>query len=168
MKQYIYTIITLFISSFSFAQNAEIMGRITDASNNEPVPFANIIVTGTQIGSISDLDGNFIITGLQPGFIKLQVSFVGYTTKISHDILLSNNNIPFIEIDLEPSEETIDEVVITVNPLEKKREAPISMQSIRSKEIESNPGSNRDISRVIQSFPGVGSTPAFRNDVIIR
>ena len=42
------------------------------------------------------------------------------------------------------------------------------MQSIGVKEIEGNPGSNRDISRVIQSFPGVGSTPAFRNDVIIR
>jgi len=69
---------------------------------------------------------------------------------------------------MEPSEQTLEEVVITVDPFAKTQEAPLSMQSVGIKEIESNPGSNRDISRVIQSFPGVGSTPAFRNDVIIR
>lgn len=168
MKKYIITIIASLFSTVSFAQNAEIKGKITDASNNEPVSFANIVVVGTQTGSTSDIDGNFIITGLQPGFIKLQVSFIGYKTKISPDILLSNTNVPFIEIDLEASEEVLSEIVITVDPFEKKQEAPLSMQSIRAKEIESNPGSNRDISRVIQSFPGVGSTPAFRNDLIIR
>jgi outer membrane receptor for ferrienterochelin and colicin len=98
----------------------------------------------------------------------LQISFVGYKTKISPNVLISNNNAPFIEVSLEPAEEVLNEVVVQVDYFEKKTDAPISMQSIGLKEIESNPGSNRDISRVIQSFPCVGSTPAFRNDVIIR
>ncbi len=110
----------------------------------------------------------FILTGLEPGFVKLQISFVGYKTKLSDDIMLSNNNVPYIEINLEPTDQQIEEVVVKVNPFQKRREAPLAMQRIGSKEIESNPGSNRDVSRVIQSFPGVGSTPAFRNDVIIR
>jgi hypothetical protein len=42
------------------------------------------------------------------------------------------------------------------------------LRSITIGEIEKSPGANRDISKVIQSFPGVQSTPAFRNDVIIR
>jgi len=168
IKAYIILLLALLYSSLAFTQKAEVRGRITDAGNNEPVPFANIVVKGTQTGTTSDLDGNFIITGLQPGYINLQVSFVGFKTKISSDILLSNNNIPFMEINLEPSEAELSEVVISIDPFEKKQEAPLSMISIGSKEIESNPGSNRDISRVIQSFPGVGSTPAFRNDVIIR
>jgi hypothetical protein len=145
-----------------------VRGSITDASNNEPLPFANIVVEGTQIGTTSDLDGNFSITGLEPGFIRLVGSFLGYTTITSEDILLSNNSVPFVELKLEPSTQLLNEVVISVDKFEKRQEAPISMQSIGLKEIESNPGSNRDISRVIQSFPGVGSTPAFRNDVIIR
>jgi outer membrane receptor for ferrienterochelin and colicin len=168
MKSYIIIIIVLLFSNLTFAQTAQVQGKISDASNNEPVPFANIIVVGTQIGSTTDLDGNFTITGLEPGFIQLQVSFIGFKSKISDDILLSNNNVPFIEINLEPTLQQLDEVVVTADPFEKKEEAPVSMQSIGVKEIESNPGSNRDISRVIQSFPGVGSTPAFRNDVIIR
>ncbi|HHB52833.1 MAG TPA: TonB-dependent receptor, partial [Saprospiraceae bacterium] len=83
-------------------------------------------------------------------------------------ILISNTNIPYIEIEMEENQQLLKEVVITVDPFEKDEESIVSMQSIGIKEIESNPGSNRDISRVIQSFPGVGSTPAFRNDVIIR
>jgi hypothetical protein len=161
----------IFIGIFSLslsAQSAAVKGSITDAENNEPLPFANIVVEGTQIGTTSDLDGNFTITGLEPGFIRLVASYLGYETTTSEDILLSNNNVPFIEMKLLSSSQLINEVVISVDKFEKRQESPISMQSIGLKEIESNPGSNRDISRVIQSFPGVGSTPAFRNDVIIR
>lgn len=168
MKQYIITIWILINSVLVFAQSGEIHGKITDITNNEAIAFANVVVAGTQIGATSDFNGEFIITGLNPGYVKLQVSYIGYKPTFSEEVLVSNNNIPFIEIKIEPSDETLDEVVIKADPFEKAIEAPLSMQTIRTKEIESNPGSNRDISRVIQSFPGVGSTPAFRNDVIIR
>ena len=171
MKKLLYIILFLgfsIIQLSAFSQKAQLKGKVIDASNNEPVPFANILVEGTQIGSTTDFDGNFIITGLNPGYVKLRVSFVGYKTTYSADILLSNNNTPFIEIRLEPSSQKLQQVVVSVDPFEKKQEAPLSMQSIGTKQIESNPGSNRDISKVIQSFPGVGSTPAFRNDIIIR
>jgi len=167
--KYFYFILTLFLfSSIAFAQDGHLKGQIHDAINNEPLPFANVLVVGTDNGAISDLDGNFKISGLAPGYLKLQVSFVGYQTKLSEDIFISNSNSPYIEIYLEPSQNDLAEVIVKVDPFQKKEEAPISMQSITTREIESNPGSNRDISRVIQSFPGVGSTPAFRNDVIIR
>ena len=57
---------------------------------------------------------------------------------------------------------------VTTLPFQKTRESPVSLNKIYTSEIETNPGSNRDISRVIQSFPGVGSTVSFRNDIIIR
>jgi len=159
------------IISFSFsalAQEATIKGIVTDESNNEPIPFANVVVEGTQQGATTDIDGKFTITGLASGYINLQVTYVGYKTKTSESILISKNTIPFIEISLSPSEVMLEEVQITTDYFQKEEEAPLSMQSIGTKEIEGNPGSNRDISRVIQSFPGVGSTPAFRNDIIIR
>ncbi|MBT6837427.1 MAG: TonB-dependent receptor, partial [Bacteroidetes bacterium] len=168
MKQLIILFLSILFSFALFAQNAQVKGKIIDASNNEPIGFSNVIVVGTAIGTTSDLDGNFIITGLKPGYLTLQASFIGYKSKLSEDILISNSNTPFIEIILEPSAQELSEFVIVADPFEKKQEAPLSMQRIGTKEIESNPGSNRDISKVIQSFPGVGSTPAFRNDVIIR
>jgi hypothetical protein len=168
MKKLIITSIFLLLSGFIFSQKGQIKGKVTDESNNAAIAFANVVVVGTQIGAVTDLDGNFIITGLEPGYLNLKVSFVGYQTKVSSDIMVNNNNIPYIEIKLKPTQNQLKEVTITVDYLEKKDEAPLSMQSIGVKQIEGNPGSNRDISRVIQSFPGVGSTPAFRNDVIIR
>lgn len=166
--KFTFTLISFFISIIAFSQNAQIKGQITDSQSNEPVPFANIVVQGTTIGTTSDIDGNFVIKGLTSGYVKLQISFIGYKTKTSSDVFVNNNDIPFIKIELEPDQNLLDEVLVRVKPFEKKEEALISMQSIGVKEIENNPGSNRDISRVIQSFPGVGSTPAFRNDIIIR
>ena len=167
-RSFILTFSVLFFSTMAFSQNGRVSGKITDSNNNEPIAFANILVEGTDLGTTTDLDGNFSLTELDPGFINLKVTYIGYNTKISQDIMVSNNNSPFIEIKLEPAQEVLDEVVVTVDRFQKRDEAPIAMQSIGIKEIESNPGSNRDISRVIQSFPGVGSTPAFRNDVLIR
>jgi hypothetical protein len=167
MRSFFIIVISL-IALSAYSQSASVKGTITDKNTNEPVPFANIVVEGTNVGTTSDLDGKFSITGLIPGYQKLRVSFIGYKTKVTDEFLISNTNIPYIEIYLESDEQLLQEVVIAVDPFEKREESIVSMQTIGTKEIESNPGSNRDISRVIQSFPGVGSTPAFRNDVIIR
>jgi outer membrane receptor for ferrienterochelin and colicin len=59
-------------------------------------------------------------------------------------------------------------VVVRASPFRKTEESPVSLRTIGIGEIEKSPGANRDISKVIQSFPGVQSTPAFRNDIIIR
>ena len=47
-------------------------------------------------------------------------------------------------------------------------ESPISLRNITSEEVQKNAGSNRDVSKAILSFPGVGSTATFRNDLFIR
>ena len=162
------TIFFILFSTFLQAQTGTIKGVVIDASNNEPIPFANVLISETDLGTTTDFDGKFTISGIKPGFVQCQVSFIGYKTFLTTEVLVSNNNQPFIEIKLEANLTEVEEVVIRVDRFKKVDEAPLSMQSIGTKEIESNPGANRDISKVIQSFPGVGSTPAFRNDIIIR
>lgn len=162
-------LILLFILPFSvFAQKASLKGKIVDAVSNEPLPFVNVLVSGTTIGTITDLDGNFLFNGLQPGFIRIEASFVGYKKAISSEIEVSVANTNSIEIKLEEQKEEIEEITVTASPFRKTMESPVSLRSIGIGEIEKSPGANRDISKVIQSFPGVQSTPAFRNDVIIR
>ncbi|HAX96222.1 MAG TPA: ferric aerobactin receptor, partial [Prolixibacteraceae bacterium] len=150
------------------AQNASVRGRVFDAVSNEPLPFVNIIVDGTQTGAISDLDGNFVITGLYSGFIRLQASFVGYKQAVSPEIEVSSARIASVDIPMQVSDLKIEEVTVTASPFRKTEESPVSLRTIGIGEIENSPGANRDVSRVIQSFPGVQSTPAFRNDIIIR
>ena len=134
MRIFFITALSLILSVSLSAQTAKLTGIVADASNNEPSPFANVIVEGTTIGTTTDFDGNFTLEKLEPGYINLQVSFIGYDTKISQDILVNNNSVPFIEININASQQVLEEVVITVDRFEKREEAPISMQSIGIKE----------------------------------
>lgn len=168
----IYIILLLFISLFpeAFTQvnSGVIKGRVYNSKTNEGVPFATIQIWGTTIGAVSDFDGNFLFTGLKPGYTELRVSSVGYKPFISSALLVTNSKQVSIEIPLEELAIDIGEVVIKASPFVKKAETPVSVRIIGIDEIEKNPGGNRDISKVISSFPGVASTPAYRNDVIVR
>ncbi len=149
-------------------ENGVIHGKIFDKKNNEPVPFANVVVWNTSIGTTTDIDGNYEIKGLKLGYVELRVSSVGFKTFISEAILITNSRIAYLEIQMEESSIEIEEVVVKASPFRKSQESPVSLRRINIDEIEKNPGGNRDISKIIQSLPGVASTPAYRNDVIVR
>ncbi|MFW5656660.1 MAG: TonB-dependent receptor [Bacteroidota bacterium] len=171
MKKYaIYAFMLLLgISNSLIAQeNGIIEGRLFNAKNNEPIPFANIVIWGTQIGAVSDLDGNFIFTGVKPGYVELRASAIGFETTITPDVFVTNAKKAYIDIPMNETQVALDEVVVKASPFRRSEESPVSLRRIGIAEIEKNPGGNRDISRVIQSLPGVASTPAFRNDVIVR
>jgi hypothetical protein len=171
MKRYINIILLLIIIVFESAGQANsgvINGRVFNSKTNEGVPFATVQIWGTTIGAITDYDGDFSITGIKPGYIELRASSVGFKPFISSAIMVTNSNQVNLEIPLEENTIGIGEVVIKASPFAKKVETPISARIIGIDEIDKNPGGNRDISKVIQSFPGVASTPAFRNDVIVR
>ncbi|PLX16398.1 MAG: TonB-dependent receptor [Salinivirgaceae bacterium] len=168
MQKFVVFLLFLLITLEVVAQKGKLEGRVLDPANNEPVPFANIIVSGTTIGAITDIDGNFKFTGLEPGYISLEVSSIGYQRIKTKPLLVTNAKTAYIEIALEPVAEQLEEVTVKASRFRQNVESPLSMRSIGVAEIEKNPGGNRDISKVIQSFPGVASTPAFRNDVIVR
>ncbi len=159
----------LFILFFSsFAQNGQIIGRVFDKTSNEPLPFANVVVQGTQIYVATDIDGRFLISGLQPGFVVLDATYIGYHLAHSPEILISNAKQQYVDIPMDLAGVILDQVEVKANPFQRMEESPLSMQRLGLSEIETNPGSNRDISKVIQSLPGVGSGVSFRNDIIVR
>jgi outer membrane receptor for ferrienterochelin and colicin len=152
----------------SLAQTGVISGRIADATNNEAIPFANVVIMGTTIGTATDLDGNFELKNLTPGLYNVSVSFLGYKSKTEYEVQVFNNKPARLDLRLEADNKTLDAVVVKANPFEKKEESPVSLRTIGVNEIERNPGGNRDISKALQSLPGVASSVAFRNDLIIR
>jgi hypothetical protein len=164
----LFIVLILPMSAWGQASSGSIKGRVLNAKTNEPVPFASVVVWGTTTGAMTDFDGNFSFTGLKPGFAELRASSIGFKPYVSEAIMITNSATVNIDILLEESEIEIQEVVIKASPFRKKAESPVSARIIGIDEIERNPGGNRDISKVIQSFPGVASTPAFRNDVIVR
>jgi hypothetical protein len=168
MNKYIISIILFFVSLSIFGATGIIKGRVFDAKSNEPLEFANIQIAGTTIGSTSDLDGNFIFTGVEPGFKKLKASILGYETTLSVEIQVQGNQTSFIEIPMLFKSQQLNEVVVKQNINFKKIESPISVLTIGVQDIEKTAGANRDVSKVIQTLPGVGVTDPNRNDLIVR
>lgn len=80
------------------AQSGTIEGRVYDKDTNEPLPFTNIIINGTNIGSTSDLEGNFKFTGVEPGFIRLKATSVGYEKTITEEFQVTNAQTVNIDI----------------------------------------------------------------------
>ena len=165
------TIFTLFLflsSLLLFSQDGIVQGRITNLISNEPLPFVTVLISGTTSGTQSDIDGNYILENLDPGLYNLEFTFVGFKKKTIFEIQVSNAKPVFLDIQLEEDIQVIEDVIIKAAPNDKTEESPLSLRTIGVNEIQRNPGGNRDISRVIQSLPGVTYTPSFRNDIIIR
>jgi len=158
----------IMIALSSFAQEGTIKGRVFNMKTNEPIEFATIQIEGTTIGSTSDLDGNFIFTGIKPGFVKLIARSVGFETTVSPEIQVQGNQTAFVDIALPEATIVIKEVVVRQNLNVKRIESPISVLSVGVQEIEKSAGANRDVSKVLQSLPGVGATDPNRNDLIVR
>jgi outer membrane receptor for ferrienterochelin and colicin len=151
------------------AQQGKIVGKVTNSKNNEEVPFANITIEGTKIGTSTDIDGKFEIAGVAPGFIHLIVTVIGFESITTGDIQVINGKTVTVDIPLSERKYELNEVNVTAQKFIKKEDSPVSLRSISISEIENSAGVNRDISKIVQSFPGVAAIPsAGRNDIIVR
>ncbi len=54
----------------------KLAGKVTDASTKEALPFCNIVVVGTSLGTVADLDGNYVILNIPPGNYSVRAQFV--------------------------------------------------------------------------------------------
>jgi hypothetical protein len=158
----------LMLSTTLSAQSGIIKGQVTDALNNDPIPFANVLLLGTDIGTTTDVDGNYEITGLEPKLYDVRASYLGYSNKTEYEVQVTNSKPATVNLALSESAQDLQEVVVKASPFTKTEESPLSLRTIGVAEIQRNPGGNRDISRVIQTLPGVTTPAGFRNDLIIR
>lgn len=151
-----------------FATEYQIKGVVIDKSTRQPLEFVNVLVVGLGIGASTDANGNFLITQVPPGIYRLQASFLGYKTELTPEYRV-NHVTPYVQIELEEENASLNEVVVTASPFQKVPKSPVSLRVIGLQEIEKAPGANRDISKVVQNYPGVAFSPiGYRNDLIVR
>lgn len=151
-----------------FAAEYQIKGVVIDKSTRQPLEFVNVLVVGLGVGASTDANGNFLITQVPPGIYRLQASFLGYKTELTPEYRV-NHVTPYVQIELEEENASLNEVVVTASPFQKVPESPVSLRVIGLQEIEKAPGANRDISKVVQNYPGVAFSPiGYRNDLIVR
>lgn len=150
-------------------QTFSIHGKVIDRNSRQGIPFANVHIEGdVHTGTATDSTGVFRITNAKPGIHRLVISYIGYKSKVTPEYMVSART-PFIEVELEEDLQLLGEVTITPSPLRRTTESPVSLFVIGLQDIEKIPGANRDISRIVRSFPGVSFSPiGYRNDLIVR
>ena len=142
------------------AQNTgSISGVIINKQNQQPIANASISIGTNQQGAITDSLGRFRKSGIKNGSVNLKVTAIGYSPLQLFNILITSGNENNLVLEMEPMVNELKAVTVTSGGRKTAKaatlETPLSVQRLTTEEIKQNPGGNFDISRVIQSLPGV-------------
>lgn len=159
----------LSLSMAAASINYTVSGKVIDKQSRQPIAYANVFVKGLPgKGASTDSVGMFRIEQVPPGIYRFESSCIGYLSVITSEYIVSAST-TFVEIEMEEDANMLEAVVVTPSPFRKSIESPVGMRIIGLQEIEKSPGANRDVSRIVRSYPGVSFSPiGYRNDLIVR
>ncbi len=126
----LFMVILLTTSSFILAQN-RIEGKVTDAKSGEALPGVTIYIKGTTIGTVSDVNGKYVLesAALKPQAV-IVFSFVGYNTQ---EVVFQNQKV--LDIKLEPSQVMLEELVVIGYGTTKKRNVLGAISKVGTQEL---------------------------------
>ena len=173
MKKFLYIFLLFQFSIFNFqfaAAQCTVKGVLFDEKNGEAVPFANVVLDGTNHGCATDINGFFLINRVPEGSYTLKVKYVGYE-EYAEQLTLKKNKTVTLTIHLKPSAQQLKTVEITDNRIEeRKMQTQVSVEKLRAAQIQQMPsiGGTADIAQYMQVLPGVSSTGDQGGQLYIR
>ncbi len=153
--------------------NGSAAGNITDANTFKPIAAATVTISNGKT-VVSDSLGRYRVMGIQPGSYTLTATAIGYQAISKFNLVISTGNENEVSFELQPKTDRLQDVIVTNNIRQAKVATlvtPLSVQRLTTEEIRAFPGGNFDISKVVQSLPGIGGAATGngpRNDIIIR
>ncbi len=105
-------------------KHGRIMGRVVALDSGEPLIGASILLEGTKLGAMADLDGNYIINNVPVGTYRLTVSAVGHTKTVVENVVVTADEATKLEFSLK-SEEVVGETVVVEASRVKDNEAAL-------------------------------------------
>jgi len=122
----------IFLGMALFAQADEpsgtVTGKILDATTGEALIGANVFVTGTTIGTITDFDGNYTLANVSTGTHSISASYVSYETQVFEEVEVPAGEVIVLNANLDISSQSIDEVVVTARKREQTEAAVLIMK----------------------------------------
>ncbi|MBU3822174.1 TonB-dependent receptor [Flavobacteriaceae bacterium XHP0103] len=133
----------LFGSLSLYAQTTgSVVGKLIDKEfNDEPLAFANVIIKGTSIGAISDIDGLYGLEDLEPGTYTLIYSFVGYETH-EIEVVIEAGKVTEVNVPMGASAASLDEIIITTTT-RKESETALLLEQKKAAVIVESIGAQR-------------------------
>jgi iron complex outermembrane recepter protein len=147
MKSIILTLVLIIIAYLPATSQNKFKGKIFDSETNEPLIGASVIVPGTSLGSVTNMDGAFELS--PPARIdSIEVSFIGYEKKIV------SVSVSELLIALKPSVSNLQQVVVTANREASLRtESPVAISKVS--QVLINDTKPVVIAELINKVPGV-------------
>jgi outer membrane receptor protein involved in Fe transport len=139
MKTYVLCFL-LFVSS-AYAQNAgKISGSIQDAKNGEGIPSVNVLIRGTSLGAVTDLDGKYFILNIPPGTYSIAASIVGYQGTVQRGVIVNVNRTTTVDFSLHEVTVQGEEVIITAQRPDVEKEKTSTSEIVRGEDVQAVPG----------------------------
>ena len=117
----------------------KISGRITETTKSEGLAGANIVLTGTNLGAATDIDGYYAILNVPPGRYEIQMRLIGYRTYVVKEVHVSADNTTKLDAALQESVVAADEVVVTAQRPVVQVNLTSTIATVSDKEIKSLP-----------------------------
>lgn len=131
IRAFVITLLILFSTTQSYSQS--IKGKITDASNSDPLVGAVVKIQGTSLGAQADLDGNYEITDIKPGVYNLEYSYIGYKSKILKDIVVTAKITTNLNVSLSGDGIETEEITVESTPTLSNEQSLLTEQKNSSK-----------------------------------
>ena len=133
-----------------FAQG-KIAGRVTESGSGEPLIGVNVLVDGTQQGTITDNNGNYILVNMRPGDYTLVFSYIGFQTQRISGVRVTTGQTTRYNIQL--SEQVIEgeEIIVQAERPLVQKDLTASKKTVVAEEIDALP---------VEGFFGVIATQA--------
>ena len=139
-----YTLLFLFWATVIFAQNPQnsktssIKGVVIEESSGRTSPGVNVIIKGTKLGTITDVEGNFIFRNLEAGKYDLQFSTLGFDTKVVTEVEVQKNETTNMTVSIVEKNNTLKEVIITTTKM--KTESVKSLLTMQKNSVRVSDG----------------------------
>lgn len=146
----------------------KITGKVVDETSREPIPGVNVTIIGTNIGTATDLNGNFEINGISFGMYQVKFSSVGYSTVVKTDVVVSSAKPTDLMVYLVESTIEFESINVKANYFMQDPSEIGSIANFSYEEIRRAPGGFEDVIRALSVLPGVAQTSAGRNDLVVR
>ncbi|HIM53218.1 MAG TPA: hypothetical protein EYI88_01400, partial [Candidatus Marinimicrobia bacterium] len=157
----------LFSILLQFASAFTISGTVKDAATGEPLPYTNIMVLNTDIGTASDIHGYYIIPSVSIGDYTIQFMMIGFAT-LGEKIKISNDNIR-VDVELNPKVIDVNEITVSAERMRFEKKVDISRVNKSNRDIRRAPAFiEADLFRTLQLLPSVSSSNDFNAALIVR
>ncbi len=163
----------IIFSAFTIYSQGRIKGTITDSTSKKALSFANVFITGTSLGASSNIEGEYLITGVPVGKHQVRVSYIGYKPK-DFEIEIFENKTVILNAKLIPQVLEGEEVVITtqalgqVSAINQQLNSNTIVNVVSEERIQELPDANAGES--IGRLPGVSITRSGgeANKIVLR